>query len=134
MPGLLSTLQVYMGAELDERPKQGLVTQTVSKVVMTFAKQVRSSKQPFHPSWLIGSCTLAVACRCLVSCSLAKGVHAGLGTCGEMRFSAVVRKSQPIGIFRGPRVRNGNVGFRYSGTVGEASRSLGSSPSSWTVQ
>ena len=32
--------QVYMGGELDERPKQGLVTQTVSKIVMGFAKQV----------------------------------------------------------------------------------------------
>lgn len=29
-----------MGGELDERPKQGLVTQTVSKIVMSFAKQV----------------------------------------------------------------------------------------------
>lgn len=32
--------QVYMGGELGERPKQGLVTQTVSKIVMSFAKQV----------------------------------------------------------------------------------------------
>ena len=29
-----------MGGELGERPKQGLVTQTVSKIVMSFAKQV----------------------------------------------------------------------------------------------
>lgn len=35
--------QVYMGAELEERPKQGLVTQTVSKIVMSFAKQARTS-------------------------------------------------------------------------------------------
>lgn len=31
-----------MGGELGERPKQGLVTQTVSKIVMSFAKQVRA--------------------------------------------------------------------------------------------
>lgn len=32
-----------MGGELGERPKQGLVTQTVSKIVMTFAQKVRRS-------------------------------------------------------------------------------------------
>lgn len=32
-----------MGGELAERPKQGLVTQTVSKIVMSFAKQVCAS-------------------------------------------------------------------------------------------
>ncbi|CAN0461692.1 unnamed protein product, partial [Ectocarpus sp. 8 AP-2014] len=37
---LLPKGEVYMGGELDERPKQGLVTQTVSKIVMSFAKQV----------------------------------------------------------------------------------------------
>lgn len=34
-------VKVYMGGELGERPKQGLVTQTLSKIVMSFAKQVR---------------------------------------------------------------------------------------------
>lgn len=29
-----------MGGELEERPKQGLVTQTVSKIVMSFASKV----------------------------------------------------------------------------------------------
>ncbi|CAM9874990.1 unnamed protein product [Ascophyllum nodosum] len=40
--------EVYMGGELEERPKQGLVTQTVSKIVMSFAKQmVRSLHYSF---------------------------------------------------------------------------------------
>ncbi|CAN0079411.1 unnamed protein product [Pylaiella littoralis] len=34
---------VYMGGELGQRPKQGLVTQTVSKIVMSFAKQMVKS-------------------------------------------------------------------------------------------
>lgn len=33
--------KVFMGGELEEKPKQGLVTQTLSKIVMSFAKQVR---------------------------------------------------------------------------------------------
>lgn len=48
--------QVYMGAELDERPKQGLVTQTVSKIVMSFAKQVREMFPVtlWEEGWLAG--------------------------------------------------------------------------------
>ena len=41
-----------MGGELGERPKQGLVTQTVSKIVMSFAQKVRQhhlSSNPFIP-------------------------------------------------------------------------------------
>lgn len=37
-----------MGGELDERPKQGLVTQTVSKIVMGFAKQVCEREEVDH--------------------------------------------------------------------------------------
>eukprot|EP00752_Nemacystus_decipiens_P007824 g6989.t1 len=40
---LLPKGEVYMGGELGERPKQGLVTQTVSKIVMSFAKQMVKS-------------------------------------------------------------------------------------------
>ncbi|CAM9517348.1 unnamed protein product, partial [Hapterophycus canaliculatus] len=40
---LLPKGEVYMGGELEERPKQGLVTQTLSKIVMSFAKQMVKS-------------------------------------------------------------------------------------------
>lgn len=37
-----------MGGELGERPKQGLVTQTVSKIVMSFAQKVRQHLVSIH--------------------------------------------------------------------------------------
>lgn len=33
--------QVLMGGELEEKPKLGMVTQAMAKLVMSFAKQVR---------------------------------------------------------------------------------------------
>lgn len=39
----LGTTQVYMGGELDEKPKHGLVTQTLAKIVMSVVKQVRAA-------------------------------------------------------------------------------------------